>query len=65
MNTKLKQYLIISAYILIPILAILVCRGLRVAQGEKNEEIIIGIMAGNFLNVIYVVVLTVLAKFKR
>lgn len=65
MNTKLKQYLIISAYILIPILAILVYRGLRVAQGEKNEEIIIGIMAGIFLNVIYVVVLTVLAKFKR
>ena len=65
MNTKLKQCLIIFGFVLIPFLAILVCRVLRIAQGEKNEEIIFGIMAGFFLDVIYGVVLIAMAKSKK
>lgn len=65
MNPKLKHCFIISAYVLIPLLAVLACIGFRVAQGEKNEEIVFGLMAGILLDAIYGSVLTIMAKFKR
>ena len=39
----MKKYLKYLFYIVIPIIAVFLCRILKVAQGEKNEEIIFGI----------------------
>ncbi|MCO8193742.1 hypothetical protein [Anaerofustis sp. NSJ-163] len=47
----MKKYFNII-YILIPFLSVLICRILKLAQGEKNEEIVFGIMAGIILNLI-------------
>ena len=49
----MKKYLKYLFYIVIPIIAVFLCRILKVAQGEKNEEIIFGIMLGIFLDIIF------------
>ena len=49
----MKKYLI---YIVIPIISVFLCMILKVAQGEKNEEIIFGIMLGIFLDIIFYVI---------
>lgn len=43
-------------YIIIPIITVLLCRLLRVAQGEKNEEIVFGIMVGILIDIIFIIV---------
>lgn len=40
-------------YVIIPILTVFLCRLWKVAQGEKNEEIIFGIMLGILLDIIF------------
>ena len=47
------KYLI---YIVIPIIAVLLCRILKIAQGEKNEEFIFGIMLGILLDIIFYII---------
>ncbi len=49
----MKKYLF---YIVIPIIAVFLCRILKVAQGEKNEEVIFGIMLGIFLDIIFYII---------
>ena len=49
----MKKYLF---YIVIPIIAVFLCRILKVAQGEKNEEVIFGIMLGIFLYIIFYII---------
>ena len=39
-NKYLKQLI----YVVIPIITVFLCRLLKVAQGEKNEEIVFGIL---------------------
>ena len=52
----MKKYLKYLFYIVIPIIAVFLCRILKVAQGEKNEEVIFGIMLGIFLDIIFYVI---------
>ena len=49
----MKKYLF---YIVIPIIAVFLCRILKVAQGEKNEEVIFCIMLGRFLDIIFYII---------
>lgn len=51
-NKYLKQLI----YILIPIIAVFLCRLLKVAQGEKNEEIVFGIMLGILLDIVFFII---------
>lgn len=55
MKNKALKLLI---YIAIPIITVVLCRLLKVAQGEKNEEIVFGIMLGLFLDIIFFICLT-------
>lgn len=65
MNTHIKKALNISAYFIIPIIAILLCKGLKIAQGEQNEEIVFGIMVGLFLDFVYSIILALLGRQKK
>ena len=47
-NKCLKQLI----YVIIPIITVL----LKVAQGEKNEEIVFGIMLGILLDIIFFII---------
>lgn len=44
-------------YLLIPVLSVCICRLLRLAQGEANEEIVFGVMLGLVLDAILGIVL--------
>ena len=52
----MKKYLKYLFYIVIPIIAVFLCRILKIAQGEKNEEIVFGIMLGIFLDIIFYII---------
>lgn len=49
-------------YILIPFLSVIICRLLKLAQGEKNEEIVFGIMTGIILDLILSVIILIRNK---
>lgn len=51
-NKYLKQLI----YVLIPIITVFLCRLLKVAQGEKNEEIVFGIMLGILLDIVFFII---------
>ena len=53
MKNKYIKYL---TYIVIPIISVCMCRILKLAQGEKNEEIIFGIMLGIFLDMVFYII---------
>jgi len=52
----MKKYLKYLIYIVIPVISIFLCRILKLAQGEKNEEIVFGIMLGIFLDIIFYII---------
>lgn len=52
----MKNHIKYLVYIVIPIITVFLCRILKVAQGEKNEEIIFGIMLGIFLDIIFYII---------
>ena len=60
----MKKHLKYLAYIVIPIIAVFFCRILKVAQGEKNEEIVFGIMLGIFLDIIFYIIVKLKAGKK-
>lgn len=41
-----------ALFVLIPVVSVVLCRLLRVAQGEKNEEIVLGIMIGIVIDLV-------------
>lgn len=51
-NKCLKQLI----YVVMPIITVFLCRLLKVAQGEKNEEIVFGIMLGILLDIIFFII---------
>ena len=51
-NKYLKQLI----YVLIPIITVFLCRLLKVAQGEKNEELVFGIMMGILFDIIFLTI---------
>lgn len=43
-------------YLIIPFVTVLICRLLKFAQGEKNEEIVIGVFIGVIIDLFLAVV---------
>lgn len=54
MENKILKYLL---FIIIPVISILFCLVFELAQGEKIEEIIFGIISGFVLDLIYLIIL--------
>ena len=61
----MKKYLKYLIYIVIPIIAVFLCRVLKLAQGEKIEEIIGGIMLGIFLDIILCIIDIILCVINK
>lgn len=57
MKRKIVNFLKYSVLLLIPIISVLLCRAFRLAQGEKNEEIVFGVMVGIAIDLIYSIIL--------
>ena len=51
--------------IFIPVIVVSICRILKVAQGEKNEEIVVGIMIGILVDVVYATINYFISKGKK
>ena len=62
MKTKILKVLEYILFITIPIVSVFLCRAFRFAQGEKNEEIVIGIMIGIVIDIIYSFILLFVSK---
>ena len=56
---KTLKYLM---FIIIPSFSIFLCIAFKIAQGEKNEEIVFGIMLGILLDFIYSIILLIANK---
>lgn len=56
---KVLEYIF---FIIIPMVSVFLCRAFRIAQGEKNEEIVIGIMIGIVIDIIYSFILLFVSK---
>ena len=56
---KVLEYIL---FIIIPMVSVFLCRAFRIAQGEKNEEIVIGIMIGILIDIIYSFILLFVSK---
>ena len=57
MKRKIIDLLMCLSFILIPAASVFLCLLFHVAQGEQNEEIVVGIMVGLVLDVIYALLL--------
>lgn len=53
---KIIKYLM---FVIIPLLSVFTCLVFKVAQGEKVEEIVGGIMIGLVLDLIYLIILLI------
>ena len=51
---RMKNILKYLLLIIIPMISVLLCMVFRLAQGEKNEEIVFGVMVGIILDFIYI-----------
>lgn len=61
-NEKMKRKILNNLiYIVIPIFSVIICRILKIAQGEINEEVIAGIMIGIAIDIIYLVMKEILS----
>lgn len=49
-------------FLIIPVVSVLICVLLRLAQGEKTEEVVFGIMLGLAFDFIYLIVLLIFKK---
>lgn len=59
MLSKIIRYL---TFIILPALSVFVCVILKIAQGEKTEEIVFGIFLGIVLDLIYLIILLFVKK---
>ncbi|MBR4049367.1 MAG: hypothetical protein IKK09_02605 [Clostridia bacterium] len=59
MKMNILKYLL---FIIIPAVSVLLCVTFELAQGERIEEIIFGIMSGIVLDLIYLIVLLLMNK---
>lgn len=62
MKRKIVNFLKYSVLLLIPIISVLLCMTFRLAQGEKNEEIVFGVMVGIAIDLIYSIILLIASK---
>lgn len=49
-------------FLIIPAISVLVCVLFRLAQGEKTEEVVFGIMLGFVLDLVYLIALLIIKK---
>ncbi len=49
-------------FLIIPVVSVFICVLLRLAQGEKTEEVVFGIMLGLVFDFIYLIVLLIFKK---
>ena len=57
MKLKIINVLKCLMFLIIPFLSVFICVIFRLAQGEKNEEIVFGVMVGVVLDLIYSIIL--------
>ena len=57
--SKVIRYLM---FLIIPLVSVLICILFRLAQGEKTEEVVFGIMLGVVLDLIYLIALLIIKK---
>ena len=62
MKKNILNILKYLSFIIIPFLSVFLCMVFRIAQGEKNEEIVFGIMLGIVLDFICSIVLLFINK---
>ena len=56
---KILKYLM---FIIIPSFSVFLCIAFKIAQGERNEEIIFGVILGFLLDFVYSIILLFLNK---
>ncbi|MBQ9759869.1 MAG: hypothetical protein IJW16_00810 [Clostridia bacterium] len=64
MKQKWKDFFAYLPFVLIPVLTVCFSVLLRLAQGEKSEEIIFGIMLGLVLDLLYGIALLIRDKIR-
>ena len=57
MKSEVIRFLKYAMLIIIPALSVAVCVLFRVAQGEKTEEILFGVLVGFAVDIVYLVIL--------
>lgn len=62
MSAKFKNLIVYSFYITIPVLCVFFCRFYKLAQGERTEEYVFGILLGILFDLIYSLFLFLLSK---
>lgn len=62
MKGKIKNTVKYLLFIIIPILSVFFCMLFEIAQGEKNEEIVFGVMLGIVLDFIYAISLLIINR---
>lgn len=68
MKTKIINIFKYSLFAIIPIISVLLCLIFSVAQGEKNEEIVFGVLLGivlDFIYSVYLLVANTISKTKK
>lgn len=59
---KVKNVFKYLMFLIIPALSVILCMALRIAQGERAEEIAVGVILGIVLNLIYAIVLLLVKR---
>lgn len=62
MKQNVKSILKYLLFFIIPILSVFMCIVFRIAQGEKTEEIIFGVMLGIVLDFVYFIALLLIKR---
>jgi len=57
MKLKIINSLKYLLFIIVPIFSVILCMAFKIAQGEKTEEIVFGVMLGIVLDFIYAILL--------
>lgn len=62
MKKRMINILKYLLFIIIPFLSVILCVVFKIAQGEKTEEIVFGVMLGILMDFIYSIFLLVMSK---
>ncbi len=59
---KFIKYLM---FVIIPLFSVFICLCFRIAQGEKIEEVVFGLILGVVLDIIYLLILLIIRRKNR
>ena len=65
MKMKVRNILKYLLLMIIPIISVVLCMVFRLAQGERIEEIVFGVMLGILLDFIYSIVLLFVSRISN